>query len=81
MAKKRPQPQSPLARKQTRPLNHKLHQPQLLRKRVAVTTSADPNDKLVEAAEDAIDLKEAEAVKAENDFIPWDEVKAMLGLT
>jgi prevent-host-death family protein len=49
-------------------------------RRVAVIVDADRYDALVDAAEDAIDRAELEAARAEDDYVPWDEVKADLGL-
>lgn len=47
---------------------------------VAVVLDPDVFDKLVEDAEDALDRAELALAREENDFIPWDEVKADLGL-
>lgn len=41
---------------------------------------ADLYDQVVEAAEDAIDRRELEAAREDDDYVPWDEVKADLGL-
>ena len=49
-------------------------------RRVAVIVDADAYDALVEAAEDAVDKAELRAARAEDDYVPWDEVKAELGL-
>ncbi|HUF33957.1 MAG TPA: type II toxin-antitoxin system Phd/YefM family antitoxin [Acidimicrobiales bacterium] len=49
-------------------------------RRVAVILDADLYDQVVEAAEDAIDRYELEAAREEDDYVPWDEVKADLGL-
>ena len=49
-------------------------------RRVAVLVDAASYDALVEAAEDVLDRAELLAVRAENDYIPWEEVKADLGL-
>ncbi len=49
-------------------------------RRVAVIVDADAYDALVEAAEEALDRSELEAARAEDDFVPWEEVKADLGL-
>ena len=49
-------------------------------RRVAVIIGPDSYDELVDAAEDALDRHELELARAENDFIPWAEVKADLGL-
>jgi prevent-host-death family protein len=48
--------------------------------RVAVIVDADTYDRVVATAEDAIDLLEFEVARAEDDYVPWDEVKADLGL-
>lgn len=50
-------------------------------RRVAVIVDADAYERMVEAAEDAIDRRELQLARDENDYIPWDEVKADLGLT
>jgi prevent-host-death family protein len=50
-------------------------------KRVAVLMDAEAFERLVEAAEDAIDRAELAAAREEDDYVPWDEVKADLGLT
>ena len=49
-------------------------------KRVAVIVDAGAYDALVEAAEDAVDRAELRAARVEDDYVPWDEVKADLGL-
>ncbi|MGH9245255.1 MAG: type II toxin-antitoxin system Phd/YefM family antitoxin [Acidimicrobiales bacterium] len=49
-------------------------------RRVAVIVDAATYDALVEAAEDALDRAELGAARAEDDYVPWDEVKAELGL-
>lgn len=49
-------------------------------RRVAVIVASDDYDKLVEDAEDAVDRAELHAARKEADFVPWDEVKADLGL-
>jgi prevent-host-death family protein len=49
-------------------------------RRVAVIVDADAYDRLVEAAEEAADRAELNAARADDDFVPWDEVKAQLGL-
>lgn len=48
--------------------------------RVAVLVDAASYDALVESAEDAVDRAELEAARLENDYVPWEEVKADLGL-
>jgi prevent-host-death family protein len=49
-------------------------------RRVAVIVDADAYERVVEAAEDAEDHRELQAERAEDDYVPWDEVKADLGL-
>lgn len=49
-------------------------------KRVAVLMDADAFDRLVEAAEDAVDRAELAVAREEDDYVPWSEVKADLGL-
>jgi prevent-host-death family protein len=49
-------------------------------RRVAVIVDADAYERVVEAAADAEDHRELKAARAEDDYVPWDEVKADLGL-
>lgn len=52
-------------------------------RRVAAVIDADDLDRLVEAAEDLADIEAARAARAEiaeDGTIPWDQVKADLGL-
>jgi prevent-host-death family protein len=49
-------------------------------RRIAVIVDAEAYDALVEAGEDAVDRSELEAARVEDDFVPWEEVKADLGL-
>ena len=49
-------------------------------KRVAVIVSAEDYDAFVEAAEEQIDRVALRAARADDDYVPWDEVKAQLGL-
>jgi prevent-host-death family protein len=49
-------------------------------RRVAVIIDSDAFDRLVETADDVDDRRELEAARAEDDYVPWDDVKAMLGL-
>lgn len=46
--------------------------------RLAVIVDADAYDALVEAAEDTLDRAELTAARAEDDYLPWGEVKADL---
>ena len=50
-------------------------------RRVAVIVDAEDYDDLVERAEDIADRAELQAAREEDDFIPWEQVKAELGLT
>jgi len=49
-------------------------------RRVAVIVDPDLYDEIVEDAEDAIDRRELEAARDEDDYVPWEQVKADLGL-
>ena len=49
-------------------------------RRVAVIVDPDVFEQLVEQAEDLADRAELRAARAENDYVPWEEVKADLGL-
>ena len=49
-------------------------------RRVAVIMDPDAFDRLVDIAEEVDDCRELAEVLAEDDFVPWDEVKAALGL-
>jgi prevent-host-death family protein len=49
-------------------------------RRVAVLVDAASYDALVEAADDALDRAELAAARVEDDYVPWEEVKADLGL-
>ena len=49
-------------------------------RRVAVILGADEYDRLVDSADDAVDRRELAAARADDDYVPWDEVKAALGL-
>jgi hypothetical protein len=47
---------------------------------VAVIFDADAYERVVEAGEDAADRRELQAAREDDDFVPWREVKADLGL-
>lgn len=49
-------------------------------KRVAVILESEAFDRLVDAADDAEDRRDLEAARTDDDYVPWDEVKAALGL-
>ncbi len=49
-------------------------------RRVAVIIDAESYERVVETAEEATDRQELQAARDENDYVPWDEVKADLGL-
>ena len=48
--------------------------------RIAVILDSDVFDRLVDLAEDAMDRRELDEARADGDYLPWDEVKASLGL-
>lgn len=41
---------------------------------------AEAYERIVDEAEDALDRAELRAARQEDDYVPWDEVKAELGL-
>ena len=49
-------------------------------RRVAVILSVEAFDRLVDVADDTDDRRELEAAREEDDYVPWDEVKAELGM-
>lgn len=49
-------------------------------RRVAVILDSEAYERLLEDAEDAVDRAELRAARADDDYVPWDEVKADLGL-
>lgn len=49
-------------------------------RRVAVIIDSDAFDRLVEIADDVDDRRELAAARAEDDYVPWAEVKAALGI-
>lgn len=49
-------------------------------RRVAVLVDADVYERVIDAAEDVIDRRELDLARTEDDYVPWDEVKADLGL-
>lgn len=49
-------------------------------RRVAVILDPDAYERLLEDAEDTLDRAELRAAREEADYVPWDEVKADLGL-
>jgi prevent-host-death family protein len=49
-------------------------------RRVAVIVDATAYDELIEAAEERLDRAELAAARAADDYVPWEEVKADLGL-
>ncbi len=48
-------------------------------RRVAVIIDSEAFDRLVDAANDVEDRRELARARADDDYVPWDEVKAMLG--
>ena len=49
-------------------------------RRVAVIVDSEAFERIVDAAEEATDRRELAAARLEDDYVPWDEVKADLGL-
>lgn len=49
-------------------------------RRIAVILDSDTFDRLVDTADEVEDRRELDAARAEDDYVPWDEVKAELGL-
>ena len=49
-------------------------------RRVAVILDCDAFDRLVDSADEVEDRRELDAARADDDYVPWDEVKAALGL-
>jgi prevent-host-death family protein len=49
-------------------------------RRVAVIVDAEIYERIVESAEDASDRRELQAARADDDYVPWDDVKADLRL-
>ena len=59
------------------------HEPVVLTRRgrrVAVLVDAEDYARLLDLAEDALDRVALEAARSENDYVPWEQVKAELGL-
>lgn len=49
-------------------------------RRVAVILDHGAYERLLDEAEEAVDRAELHAARQESDYIPWEEVKAELGL-
>jgi len=47
--------------------------------RMAEIAESDADRRLADEAEDALDRAAIKAAREEDDFIPWEEVKAQLG--
>ena len=59
------------------------HEPVVLTRRgrrVAVLVDADDFARMSDLVEDALDRAELEAARSEDDYVPWEQVKADLGL-
>ncbi len=50
-------------------------------KAVAVVVDPDVFERLLRDAEDALDRAELAIARDEDDYVPWDQVKAELGLS
>jgi antitoxin Phd len=49
-------------------------------RRVAVILDPEDYERILGDAEDAVDRAELRAARAEDDYVPWEQVKADLGL-
>lgn len=49
-------------------------------RRVAVILDPEEYERILDDAEDAVDRADLHAARAEDDYVPWEEVKAELGL-
>ena len=49
-------------------------------RRIAVILDSEAFDRLVDIADDVEDRRALQAARADDDYVPWDEVKAALGL-
>lgn len=59
------------------------HEPVVLTRRgrrVAVLVDAEDFARMSDLVEDALDRAELESARLENDYVPWEQVKADLGL-
>ncbi len=59
------------------------HEPVVLTRRgrrVAVLVDAEDFARMSDLVEDALDRVELEAARTENDYVPWEQVKADLGI-
>jgi len=59
------------------------HEPVVLTRRgrrVAVIVDAEDYARMSDLVQDALDRAELEAARTENDYVPWEQVKADLGL-
>lgn len=49
-------------------------------RRVAVILDSEQYERMIEQLEDTLDRRSLRAAREDDDFVPWDEVKAELGL-
>jgi len=59
------------------------HEPVVLTRRgrrVAVLVDSEDYARMSDIVDEALDRAELEAARAENDYVPWEQVKADLGL-
>ena len=49
-------------------------------RRIAVILDSEAFDRLVDIADDVEDRRALQAARVDDDYVPWDEVKAALGL-
>lgn len=50
-------------------------------RRVAVILDPDEYERIIDELEDTVDRAELRVAREEDDYVPWEEVKAELGLT
>jgi prevent-host-death family protein len=50
-------------------------------RRVAVILDPEQYERIIDELEDTVDRAELRAARQEDDYVPWEEVKAELGLT
>jgi prevent-host-death family protein len=49
-------------------------------RRVAVILDSEQYERMIDELEDTLDREALQAARSEDDYVPWDELKAELGL-